>query len=724
MLGFDLKNEDRGIIPRSVHHILEYINTKICTKFKINCSYLEIYNEKIYDLLVTGKQLKTQNLEIREDRVRGVYVQDLTLFTVTKQEHIFQLMERGAMNRSMAATNMNERSSRSHTIFQMHIEQEDKTKTADSVVKVSKLNLVDLAGSEKWDTFGGKISDIRVQELTSINQSLSALGLCIASLMQSGRSHIPFRDSKLTRLLQDSLGGNTKTVFVATVSPSVLAFEETHSTLKFADRAKRVVMTTRVNEVVEDAVLVKRCEKEIARLRGLLKAKRGNDDELKKCKDEITILKKENEQLQNLLKKSGFKPATGSSNLPAKSSDVSKKLTVLREIENDQRERETELEQYHSWLHSIPVKYDGEEYSLELRNRLKLMEQSVKMQSGELIRTKKLFMRDLKIVKDELAEKSSLIEKLEVALEIARSEPTESKESEATDSTSGEHTLSTNVRSHLKQEFSSLVEKFEAENSKLDSNMKHGMEAFRANMIGLIEEEVSDKSIHDDLNQIVIGCSEALEETVLTSADQFAKFASSTIKKLIELSLVINQKTTLEAEKTLKQSKELVSEDNLVENIRKCLKIATEHNYPQSAASSKTQEYWNKVIQQAEEVRDFQSRMYTYTATIRGAVLRILSVIRKFERSDFSQLEYQRQYLEQVLHDMNRELKEYEYTIYPEASSSSVSSNERINDYTDNDEEDEENTTPQKDVTPKKLSSTSNTSSDTSYSSTDSLYND
>lgn len=107
----------------------------------------------------------------------------------------------------------------------------------------------------------------RIQELTSINQSLSTLGNCISALMQSNRSHIPFRDSKLTRLLQDSLGGNTKTVFVATVSSSVLAYDESHSTLKFADRAKRVELNARVNEVVDDSVLIRRYEKEIERLR-------------------------------------------------------------------------------------------------------------------------------------------------------------------------------------------------------------------------------------------------------------------------------------------------------------------------------------------------------------------------------------------------------------------------------------------------------------------------
>lgn len=111
------------------------------------------------------------------------------------------------------------------------------------------------------------MGDRRIQEMNSINLSLSALGNCISALMQSNRSHIPFRDSKLTRLLQDSLGGNTKTVFVATVSSSVLAYDESLSTLKFADRAKRVVLNAKVNEMIDDSILIKRYEKEIDRLR-------------------------------------------------------------------------------------------------------------------------------------------------------------------------------------------------------------------------------------------------------------------------------------------------------------------------------------------------------------------------------------------------------------------------------------------------------------------------
>jgi kinesin family protein 15 len=178
-MEYVIRNENKGIIPRSVEQILHHIKkTRGHVRYKIYCSYLEIYNERIYDLLSYSE--KNNHLEIREDKKRGLYVQDLTTVHVTKEEDIFKLMEQGACNKSVAQTDMNERSSRSHTIFQMFIEQENvhPRSEEETIAKVSKLNLVDLAGSEKWNTFSAmKMEGKRVQELTSINQSLSTLGV-------------------------------------------------------------------------------------------------------------------------------------------------------------------------------------------------------------------------------------------------------------------------------------------------------------------------------------------------------------------------------------------------------------------------------------------------------------------------------------------------------------------------------------------------------------------
>uniref|UniRef100_K3X600 Kinesin motor domain-containing protein n=1 Tax=Globisporangium ultimum (strain ATCC 200006 / CBS 805.95 / DAOM BR144) TaxID=431595 RepID=K3X600_GLOUD len=161
----------------------------------------------------------------------------------------------GNRNRTIRATEYNEKSSRSHALLQLSAEVESRgIEGATTIIRRAKLNLVDLAGSEKWDTDVAMGND-RCKELTSINQSLSALGNVISALANSKRTHIPYRDSKLTRLLQDSLGGNTRTVVIATISPSETALDETISTLMFADRAKCVMVNVKANELPSEKSL-------------------------------------------------------------------------------------------------------------------------------------------------------------------------------------------------------------------------------------------------------------------------------------------------------------------------------------------------------------------------------------------------------------------------------------------------------------------------------------
>lgn len=188
----------------------------------VRCSYLQIYNETISDLLKTERQ----NLGIREGK-KGVYVDGLSEWAVRSPNEIYTLMKKGASSRATASTNMNDVSSRSHAVFIITLEQLTHHGQEASTAKVSKLNLVDLAGSERIRITGAK--GIRLEECKKINQSLSALGHVIAALTdqsKKSRSHIPYRDSKLTRILEDSLGGNCKTTFMAMISPAVCAFGE------------------------------------------------------------------------------------------------------------------------------------------------------------------------------------------------------------------------------------------------------------------------------------------------------------------------------------------------------------------------------------------------------------------------------------------------------------------------------------------------------------------
>jgi len=181
-------------------------------------------------------------------------VANLTTVIVNSISDIEKTMKAGYDHRSVAATGMNDESSRSHSIFSVYIEtSEENEKFDDTVFKAGKLHLVDLAGSEKQKQTNADKE--RLEEAKKINMSLSSLGNVIKALVDGKSKHIPYRDSKLTRLLQDSLGGNTKTLMIAAVSPSSDAYEETLSTLRYADRAKNIKNKPKINEDPKDALL-------------------------------------------------------------------------------------------------------------------------------------------------------------------------------------------------------------------------------------------------------------------------------------------------------------------------------------------------------------------------------------------------------------------------------------------------------------------------------------
>ncbi|XP_022760764.1 kinesin-like protein KIN-12C isoform X2 [Durio zibethinus] len=241
---------DCGITPR----IFEYLFSRIRMeeesrkdeklKFSCKCSFLEIYNEQITDLL----EPSSTNLQLREDLKKGVYVENLMEYNVRNVDDVLNLLLQGAANRRIAATNMNSESSRSHSVFTCIIESRWE-KDSMSHFRFARLNLVDLAGSERQKSSGAEGD--RLKEAANINKSLSTLGLVIMSLVDLAHGkhrHVPYRDSRLTFLLQDSLGGNSKTTIIANVSPSICAANETLSTLKFAQRAKLIQNNAKVNE--------------------------------------------------------------------------------------------------------------------------------------------------------------------------------------------------------------------------------------------------------------------------------------------------------------------------------------------------------------------------------------------------------------------------------------------------------------------------------------------
>ncbi|XP_032489248.1 centromere-associated protein E isoform X2 [Phocoena sinus] len=294
-----------GVIPRAIHDIFQKIKKFPDREFLLRVSYMEIYNETITDLLCDTEKMKP--LIIREDFNRNVYVADLTEEVVYTSEMALKWITKGEKNRHYGITKMNQRSSRSHTIFRMILESREKGEPSnfEGSVKVSHLNLVDLAGSERAAQTGAE--GLRLKEGCNINRSLFILGQVIKKLSdgQVG-GFINYRDSKLTRILQNSLGGNAKTRIICTITP--VSFDETLTTLQFASTAKHMKNTPYVNEVSNDEALLKRYRKEIMDLKKQLeevsletRAQAMEKDQMAQLLEEKDLLQKvQIEKIQNL----------------------------------------------------------------------------------------------------------------------------------------------------------------------------------------------------------------------------------------------------------------------------------------------------------------------------------------------------------------------------------------------------------------------------------------
>ncbi|XP_076026646.1 centromere-associated protein E [Genypterus blacodes] len=256
-----------GVIPLAVEDVFETIKTYPKKEFLLRVSYMEIYNETVTDLLVDS--WKRKPLEVRETINKNIYVADLTEELVTSPAQALAWIRKGEKNRHYGKTKMNQRSSRSHTIFRMILESRELSdpasgENADGAIIVSHLNLVDLAGSERASQTGAE--GTRFKEGCNINRSLFTLGQVIKKLTDEGqRGFTNYRDSKLTRILQNSLGGNAKTVIICTITP--VALDETLSTLQFASTAKKMKNDPHVTEVSDDGALLKRYRNEIADLK-------------------------------------------------------------------------------------------------------------------------------------------------------------------------------------------------------------------------------------------------------------------------------------------------------------------------------------------------------------------------------------------------------------------------------------------------------------------------
>ncbi|KAF0993230.1 hypothetical protein HZS_7018 [Henneguya salminicola] len=263
-----------GIIPRSMHQLFEMLDrSQNFSEYSVRVSFLEIYNEELYDLL--GPPFESQKLRIYEDTARrgSAFVHGLEELIVHNKNEVYSILERGAQRRQTATTLLNAQSSRSHTVFSVTVNMKENNIQGEDILKTGKLYLVDLAGSENIGRSGA--IERRAREAGTINQSLLTLGRVIFALVEKTK-HIPYRESKLTRLLQDSLGGRTKTVIIATISPSAYNIEETLSTLEYAQRAKHIKNRPEVNQLNKKG-LIKEYTEAIEKLKKDLGAARDKN---------------------------------------------------------------------------------------------------------------------------------------------------------------------------------------------------------------------------------------------------------------------------------------------------------------------------------------------------------------------------------------------------------------------------------------------------------------
>jgi len=288
---------NKGIVPRAFEHIFDYITAHSDShKFSVTVTYVELYNETIRDLLAPVKDPKEEvPLSIHEDTNKGFIIRGVSTHSAKSVNDLIRIQKAGGKHRKTRATEMNEDSSRSHSILTLSIETLTEIEGSQHV-RQARLNLVDLAGSERVAKTGQSKGD-GFKEGVSINYALMILGNCISALTTKGQTHIPYRDSSLTKLLRDSLGGNAKTLMIAAIGPAEYNFSETMSTLRYAERAKKIENKPKVNMDPKDALLVQ-YQEELAQLQaqlsntGSMSAQLGASEEVIRAMEEKLEMQK------------------------------------------------------------------------------------------------------------------------------------------------------------------------------------------------------------------------------------------------------------------------------------------------------------------------------------------------------------------------------------------------------------------------------------------------
>lgn len=364
----DIKSDlQKGVTPRCFEMIFNLIKATYNTNYLIRVSYLELYNEEIKDLL--SKSGNSQSLEIKENPEVGFYVKDLSTWVVKSPSDMIQLLEKGKEVKHVASTNMNDRSSRSHCIFSVIVDNSTTDENGEEHIRTGKLNLVDLAGSERQKKTGA--TGDTLQEGIKINLSLTALGKVIYALVADKKGHVPYRDSKLTKLLMDSLGGNSKTVMIANIGPADDNYDETLTTLRYANRAKDIKNAPKINEDPKDA-MIRQYQEELSKLKKALAEAAGSGLQIEGLNmtggvglDKIIsgVSKKKIEEMEEKIRR--------------------EKEEILKEVENEKKKIEDS-------------KNHAEDEKLKLLDKLKLKQEEQDKQN----KNKEKLLQKLKMIEE------------------------------------------------------------------------------------------------------------------------------------------------------------------------------------------------------------------------------------------------------------------------------------------------------------------------------------
>lgn len=443
MIGLKTE-EDKGIIPRTFEHIFKIIQSTENTDFLVSCSMLEIYNEEIRDLLSSNTKKK---LKLGEKQGEGFFAKDLSLIDMHSSAECLKMLNMGSSKRTTIDTNMNDTSSRSHCIFTLVIETSRYCEDGRKDIRRGKLNLVDLAGSERQKKTGA--TGQTLIEGTNINLSLIYLGKVISSLV-NGEKHIPYRDSNLTKLLQDSLGGNTKTIMIANIGPAQSNFDESMSTLRYANQAKNIKCKPKINQDPKDAKL-REIQDEISKLKETLALLMKRDGNIDLSKLNNLGIKEMTEEINNRLKDEYAKEKE---KYNKKLNDIyeSKKITEKeretllikhkeeeQKLENQRKEKEDIFKKMKKMEEKVlkrdQDKKEFEKIRLEIEKKRELNEKRKKQKEIIEKETKEAEVEKFNLQKkyitqqEELSEKEEICRKLKARQAIIRDEYNELKES-------------------------------------------------------------------------------------------------------------------------------------------------------------------------------------------------------------------------------------------------------------------------------------------------------